>query len=160
MTILNNGRVGLGRTPTGQVLEVEGSASKTLAGGWLANSDARIKQDIATVTNAIETLSRVRLVSFRYTDAYRAAHPGIEDRRYLNVVAQEFAEVFPDHVQPSGEKLSDGSDILQVDTHPLTIYTAAAVQELSRRLDEERAAKAALRDRVARLEQLVRQLLK
>ena len=73
-----------------------------------------------------------RLVDFKYTDDYRAAHPGIADKRYLNVIAQEFARVFPDHVQSSGEKLPDGSDILQVDTYPLTIYSAAAVQELHR----------------------------
>jgi SMC interacting uncharacterized protein involved in chromosome segregation len=57
-------------------------------------------------------------------------HPEIKEHRYLNVIAQEFAEVFPDYVQESGESLADGEQILQVDTHPLTIYTAAAVQEL------------------------------
>ncbi len=155
----DDGKVGIGRTPTANAFEVEGNASKTTAGSWLANSDARIKQDIVTVTNALETLSKVRLVSFRYTDAYRAAHRDVEDRRYLNVVAQEFAEVFPDAVKSSGEKLPDGSEILQVDTYPLTIYSAAAVQELSRRLDEERAANAGLRERLARLEQLVQQLI-
>ena len=71
-------------------------------------------------------------MDFRYTDDYRAAHPGIEDKRYLNVIAQEFAKVFPDDVKSSGEKLPDGSPILQVDTYPLTIYSAAAVQELHR----------------------------
>jgi hypothetical protein len=35
-------------------------------------------------------------------------------------------------VKSSGERLPDGSEILQVDTYPLTIYTAAAVQELHR----------------------------
>jgi hypothetical protein len=53
----------------------------------------------------------------------------------LNVIAQEFAEVFPDHVQSSGEKLPDGSEILQVDTYPLTIYSAAAVQELAAKVE-------------------------
>jgi hypothetical protein len=33
-------------------------------------------------------------------------------------------------VKGSGETLPDGSEILQVDTYPLTIYSAAAVQEL------------------------------
>ncbi len=31
------------------------------------------------------------------------------------------------------EKLPDGSDILQVDTYPLTIYSAAAIQELNQK---------------------------
>ena len=123
-------RVGINRVSTANTLEVGGNASKSTAGDWWANSDARIKTDIQAVTNALEILCQVRLISFQYTDEYRLRHSGIEDRPYLNVVAQEFAQVFPDYVQGSGEKLADGEEILQVDTYPLTIYTAAAVQEL------------------------------
>ena len=148
MTILANGNVGIGRSPATNALEVEGNASKTTAGSWLANSDARIKTDITTVTKALETLDQVRLVSFRYTDAYRAEHPAIANHSYLNVVAQEFAHVFPEYVKSSGERLPDGSAVLQVDTYPLTIYSAAAVQELNRKLDEK----------TARLGELSRQL--
>jgi hypothetical protein len=126
----SSGDVGIKRTPTDNDLEVEGTASKTVAGSWLANSDARIKTDVRTIGRALETLDRVRLVDFRYTDEYRTQHPEIEGRRYLNVIAQEFREVFPDHVKGSGEKLPDGEEILQVDTYPLTIYSAAAIQEL------------------------------
>ena len=126
------GKVGIKRTPVVNALEVEGTASKTTASSWLANSDRRIKTEIETISGALETLDQVRLVDFRYTDVYRAAHPSIEDIRYPNVIAQEFAGVFPDNVKSSGELMPDGSPILQVDTYPLTIYTAAAVQELHR----------------------------
>lgn len=136
--------IGIKRTATTNTLEVEGQASKTIAGNWAANSDRRIKSDIQPVTGALEKLTQIRLVDFHYTPDYRAAHPGIADKRYLNVIAQEFAEVFPDHVQSSGEKLPDGSDILQVDTYPLTIYSAAAVQELAR---ENQALKAAFTEK-------------
>jgi hypothetical protein len=97
------GRVGIGRGAVANALEVEGDASKTTATAWLSNSDARIKQEIEPIPHALETLARVHPVTFRYSDAYRAAHPSIVDRRYYNVVAQEFAEVFPDAVQHSGE---------------------------------------------------------
>ncbi|MDW8310103.1 MAG: tail fiber domain-containing protein [Verrucomicrobiales bacterium] len=150
-----SGRVGIGRVPSANKLEVEGDASKTTAGSWLANSDARIKTDIQPVTDALAKLDQVRLVSFRYRDDYRTAHPSVADRRYLNVVAQEFREVFPEHVQSSGEKLPDGSEILQVDIHPLTIYTAAAVQELHRELRRRDAENAALKARLERLETLL-----
>lgn len=138
------GDTGLGRTPTTNRLEVEGGASKTTAGDWLANSDARIKTDVQTITGALDALNRVRLVRFRYTDQYRAAHPGIGDHTYINVIAQEFREVFPEFVQGSGERLPDGSEILQVDTYPLTIYAAAAAQELHQ----------LIRDREARIREL------
>ena len=60
-----------------------------------------------------------------------------EDIEYLNVIAQEFAEVFPNDVKESGEKMPDGSPILQVDIHPLTIYSAAAIQELKQIIDSQ-----------------------
>lgn len=139
ITEAGDGRVGIGRLPTTYKLEVEGDASKTSAGSWLANSDRRIKTDISPITNALERLDRVRLVSFRYTPEYRAQHPSIEDRPYINVVAQEFARVFPDSVKPSGDRLPDGDPILSVDTYPLTIYSAAAVQELYGKLRAQNA---------------------
>ena len=46
LKILQNGRVGIGMTPSTNLLEVNGTASKTAAGDWLANSDARLKKDI------------------------------------------------------------------------------------------------------------------
>lgn len=157
--------VGIGRDPAANALEVEGNASKSAAGDWLANSDRRIKQNIETVTNALDTLDRVRLVSFNYTDDYRAKHSGVSDGRYLNVIAQEFAEVFPDHVKGSGECLSDGSEILQVDTYPLTIYSAAAIKELHDQVRAREAeigalltTNASLAKRVAKLEVLVQKL--
>ncbi len=146
------GRVGIGRTPAIHKLEVEGNASKTTSGSWLANSDGRIKTNIAVVDAALDTLDKVRLVSFRYTDDYHAKHRSIEDRRYVNVIAQEFAKVFPDYVKGSGERLPDGSEILQVDAWPLTIYSAAAVQELHAKVKEKDAVIETLREKNTELE--------
>ncbi len=144
----NAGNVGIGRQALGNKLEVEGDASKTTAGTWSANSDARIKTDIQTITGALDSLDRVRLVSFRYNDEYRQAHPSIQNRRYINIIAQEFAEVFPDYVKPSGERLPQGGEILQADPYPLTIYAAAGVQELHQIVQEKDAKIAALNDKI------------
>ncbi len=149
--VFSSGKVGIGRPAALNSLEVEGEASKTTAGNWLANSDRRIKTEITPVTGALEKLDQVQLVEFRYSDSYRAAHPAIADRRYLNVIAQDFAKAFPDDVKSSGEKLPDGSPVLQVDTYPLTIYSAAAVQELHR---ENQALKKQLADQEERLRRL------
>ncbi len=154
-----NPLVGIARDPVTNRLEVNGAASKTTAGDWLANSDARIKTDVRTIDGALETLDRVRLVRFRYTDAYRTAHPFIKEHEYLNVIAQEFREVFPDFVQDSGDKLPNGDGILQVDTYPLTIYAAAAAQELhtiakaqAAKIDALTAENASQRQRLEALE--------
>jgi hypothetical protein len=62
-------------------------------------------------------------------------------------------------VQSSGEKLSGGDSILQVDTYPLTIYSAAAIQELNHKLTGELerrdAENAELRTRIEMLEQVL-----
>jgi len=101
-------------------------------------------------------LEKVRLVSLRYTPEYRQAHPGLEDRRYLNVVAQEFQKVFPEAVKSSREKLPDGGEILQVDTYPLTIYSAAAIQELNRKLEQKETEITELKQRLDALERIIR----
>jgi hypothetical protein len=143
-------RVGISRTPTANALEVNGDASKSTAGSWLANSDARIKTDVQSLDRALDRLMRVRPVTFRYTDAYRAAHPEIADQVYFNVIAQEFAAVFPDAVKASGEHVpglakSGETEILQVDLHPATITAIAAVQEIAVRLEKAEAENATLR---------------
>lgn len=160
----NTGQVGILRTPATNALEVEGNTSKTVAGSWLANSDARIKKQIAPVEHAIDTLLRIRPVTFRYNEDYRAAHPSIADQRYYNVVAQEFAEVFPDAVRSSGElvtgtKAARENEILQVDIHPALITTIAAAQELAvnadaqaERIERLEADNARLRERLDRIE--------
>ena len=143
------GKLGINRVPATYELEVNGNAWKSTAGAWLSNSDRRIKTDIESISGALDKLDQVRLVDFRYTDDYLAAHPEIEDRRYPNVIAQEFARVFPDDVKSSGQKLPDGSEILQVDTYPLTIYSAAAIQELQKKLGEQE-------QRLRKLEELLK----
>ncbi|MCE9594553.1 MAG: tail fiber domain-containing protein [Planctomycetes bacterium] len=125
MTVTQVGDVGIGRFPSSNRLEVEGEASKSTAGLWLANSDRRIKTDVRSIEGALATLDRLRPVAFHYTDEYVEHHPTIENKEYYNVIAQEFAEVFPDYVKDSGE-----NGILQVDTYPALIHAIAAVKEL------------------------------
>jgi hypothetical protein len=138
-------------------LKLEGSASKSTAGAWQANSDGRIKQDILPVEDALATLAAIHPVTFRYTEAYREEHPGVADQRYYNVIAQQFAEVFPEAVTKSGEYLPGAdrtadNEILQVDTYPAQIVTIAAVQELARRNATLQGMVQRLSARIARLE--------
>ncbi|MFO0202818.1 MAG: tail fiber domain-containing protein [Alphaproteobacteria bacterium] len=142
-------------TPGTYALEVNGTAWKSTGSSWLTNSDRRIKTDIESIGGALETLDKVRLVDFRYSEEYLTAHPEIEDRRYPNVIAQEFAQVFPDDVKGSGQKLPDGSEILQVDTYPLTIYSAAAIQELHQENTELKKRLSDQESRIRKLEALI-----
>ena len=152
-----DGLVGIGRIAAANAFEVNGNASKSTAGDWLSNSDARIKTAVADLDSPLERLLRLRPVTFRYTEAYLAERPAIEDVEYYNVIAQEYAEVFPDAVKPSGEYLpgqpqTPDNAVLQVDFHPASVLTVAAVQELAARLAELEAENLALRERLARIE--------
>jgi hypothetical protein len=154
--VYDEGCVAIGRVPTANTLEVEGTASKTTAGLWAASSNRRIKTDVRTVDGALEKIQALRLVDFEYTKNYRAAHPSIEDRRFLNVIAQEFADVFPEWVTTSGESIAEESDpILQVDPYPSLIYSAAAIQEMASKLQAVDAENVLLRERLKALESKV-----
>lgn len=135
------GSVGIGRTSTANKLEVEGTASKTTAGDWAANSDRRIKTDIQSVDHALETISKLRPVTFKYTEEYKQDRPSIEDKYYYNFIAQEYMEVFPTAVKGSGEYLDEDEEdeILQLDGHNAQIVAIKAIQELKAENDELKA---------------------
>lgn len=138
--------VGIGRTPATYQLEVEGEASKTAGGSWQINSDARIKTDVRTIESALETLTKLRPVKFRYTAEHRAKHPSIEDRDYNNFIAQEYREVFPDAVK------EDGGGLLSVDTYDVQPYLVRAAQELAAAVAVLRQENAELKRRLDALE--------
>ncbi|MBU2616701.1 MAG: tail fiber domain-containing protein [Nanoarchaeota archaeon] len=136
LIIDTNGYVGISRTPTTNMLEVEGTASKSVAGDWLSNSDKRIKTDVQTVKNAISTIMNLNPVMFRYDEEYLKQHPAIENKSYYNFIAQEFQGIFPDFVKGSGEFLPDGSEILQLDSYPAQVVAIKAIQEQQMQIEK------------------------
>ena len=155
-TILKNGWAGIGRTPTANRLEVEGEASKTTASGWAANSDRRIKTDIVDIDNSIDLIKRLRPVKFKYTPEWVQRHPSIKNQFYFNFIAQEYAQVFPESVQSSGETLDDQAEpVLQIDTYNAQITAIKALQELIKKVEKLEAENTALKNEKASLESKV-----
>ncbi|MBK9336329.1 MAG: tail fiber domain-containing protein [Lewinellaceae bacterium] len=70
--ILNNegGKVGIGRTPTTRILEVDGEASKATTGDWYANSDARLKKNITPLNSQLmlQNLLALQGVTYEWND--------------------------------------------------------------------------------------------
>ena len=133
---LVSGRLGLGRIPVNNQLEISGNASKSTAGNWLANSDRRIKTDVRDISDARQKVMQLRPVVFRYSKEWLDRNPEIEDREYHNFIAQEYRDLFPWAVKGSGEFLPDDpQEILQVDTYDAQIVAIKAVQELVREND-------------------------
>ncbi len=163
MTIATSGEIGVGRAPTANAFEVEGAASKTAAGDWLANSDRRLKTDVQEIDNALATVRKLRPVKFRYSEEFQEGHPSVGNRVYYNFIAQEYQEIFPESVQ------DDGTGYLQVETYSVRPHLVGAVQELDaqiqsmtlenealkRQNDELKAQMASLSSTIQRLERMV-----
>ena len=94
-----NGLAGFGRVPVTNRLEVEGSASKSTAGDWVANSDARLKKNIQPLDagDMIEKLLAMKGVTYEWNDDKTgSARPeGIQ----YGFTAQNIQEVFPTLVE-------------------------------------------------------------
>jgi hypothetical protein len=98
---INNGRIGIRRDATTNALEVGGEASKSTAGSWLGNSDARLKKNIYPVNNALDKLLQLRGVQYEWNDD-QTGYPrpqGIQ----MGFTAQNVQEVFPEKVSTDAQ---------------------------------------------------------
>jgi hypothetical protein len=151
-----NGSTGIQRNALNNAFEVNGNASKTTAGSWLANSDARIKTDISDIENALETIMLLHPVKFRYSDEWLRRNPSIENRVYYNFIAQEFGKIFPELVKGSGEYLDGQADeILQIDTWNAQIVSIKAIQDLVTENRQLKSEMEQLRERLAAIEAIL-----
>ena len=98
MVVTGDGKVGINRTPTTNDLEVNGNASKATAGGFIANSDKRLKKNIEGIQGktALEKILKMRGVTYLWDDT----QTGIKrpDNLQYGFIAQELMEVFPEKV--------------------------------------------------------------
>lgn len=122
------GRVGIGTTSPSQSLHVVGNICATGSVG--ACSDARFKENVASLGHALAILGKLRGVSF---DWKREDYPDrrFSDERQVGFIAQEIAEVLPEVVN----KGSDG--YYAVDYGRLTPVLVEAVKELHGQFDAE-----------------------
>ncbi|HBV15090.1 tail fiber domain-containing protein [Chryseobacterium carnipullorum] len=98
MTIGQDGKIGIGKTASTNILEIEGEASKTTAGAWLANSDGRLKKDIQQISGneALEKLLQLKGVYYYWNDDKTGILRPKE--KQMGFIAQNIQEVFPDKV--------------------------------------------------------------
>lgn len=142
MTITNAGNTGIGRIPLSNRLEVEGEASKTTPGSWLANSDARLKKNI-TPLNAEETLRKMLAlqgVSYEWNDDKTGSHRpgGIQ----YGFTAQNIREVYPTLVQ------EDKLGYLQTAYGTYDAMTVEAIRALYDKIEALEAENATLKVRL------------
>jgi hypothetical protein len=94
LQIGTNGNIGIGTTSTSYALDVSGTIRATA--DIIAYSDARVKENVNTITDALTKVTSLRGVSYTRNDS--------EDKsEKVGVIAQEVLEILPQVVQQDAE---------------------------------------------------------
>lgn len=122
-------RLGIGRTPSTNLLEVEGNASKSSAGDWVANSDIRLKKNITTLDpqETLEKLLALQGIAYEWNDD-KTGTTRPEGVQY-GFSAQNIQEVFPSLVE------SDALGYLQTAYGTYDAMMVEALRALQEQID-------------------------
>ena len=113
------------RSPTATIFDFDMSTGEFTASGDIsANSDQRLKDNIETVTNALEKVDSLRGVFFEMKE-----NPG---KRKLGLIAQEVEEVLPEVVKTA----KDGEQIKSVAYANIVGLLVQAIKELKIEVDD------------------------
>lgn len=156
-TLINGHNFSVGNAQlTGNVLlagdlQVNNNAFKPGGGPWGVLSDSRAKHHIAPLTGSLETLRALRPVRFEYNNP---EHPLYAAGTQHGFIAQEVRQVRPDWIT------TDETGALLLTPRGFEALVVNAVQELEsshqRQLEQIREENDGLRDRLDRLEALLR----
>jgi len=132
MYIGETGNVGIGTTSPSQRLHVVGNI---LASGTIrANSDARLKENIKPITNAVEKVQAITGVTYTRNDTED------KDERHTGVIAQAVEAVLPEAVA------TDEDGIKSVAYGNMVGLLIQAIKEQQEQIDEQQ-------ERIEKLEQ-------
>jgi len=121
--VIKDGRVGLGdRNPITNMLEVNGNASKSSAGSWLGNSDARLKKNMVPIPSALEQLLQLKGITYEWNDN-RTGYTRPAGKQF-GFTAQNVQDVFPTMVS------SDAQGYLQTAYGTYDPLIVEAIREL------------------------------
>lgn len=135
----SSGRVGIGTTTPAQLLDVDGNVA--VSGVTVHTSDIRLKKNIAVIKGALERVSRLHGVGFRWIDKERDLEQGAQ----LGVIAQEVESVFPELV------LTDSNGYKSVAYSNLVAPLIESVKELKAKIEAEGAENEKLMAKIVKL---------
>lgn len=140
MVIRGNDRVGIGEVNPSHLLHVNGIARSTQA-SFATSSDLRVKEDITPLSDGLNTIMRLRPVSFHYKPDYVEGKQGTEGLK-RGFIAQEVEAVVPEMVTQAVEDIGNGQtveDFRILSNADFTPILVKAVQELKAENDALRA---------------------
>ena len=120
MKIATNGNVGIGTTSPAYKLDVSGDIRAT--GEVIAYSDARVKENVETIPNALEKVTAMRGVNYNKIG---------EQKRSTGVIAQELLEILPEAVH------QDEEGMYSVAYGNVVGVLIEAIKEQQSRIDEQ-----------------------
>ena len=127
-TVTEGGRIGINDSSPDYTLDVYGNVSNIsiyASHDIAAYSDARVKDEIETIPNALDKVNKLRGVTFVRTDE------GSTDKRMMGVIAQEVKDILPEVVN---ERESDGH--YSVSYGNMVGVLIEAVKELTAEVEE------------------------
>ncbi len=86
------GRVGIGTTSPGYLLEVAGTAGKPGGGMWENPSDSRAKRSVRAYTDGLEEVLKINPVVYQYNGKFGTPD---NEKEYVGIIAQEMQDVAP-----------------------------------------------------------------
>ncbi|MAL59934.1 MAG: hypothetical protein CMC14_07805 [Flavobacteriaceae bacterium] len=144
----SDGKMGVMRNPATNTLEVEGDASKSTAGSWLANSDQRLKKEIKSISGetALDKIEKMRGVTYLWNDD-KTGTKRPEGLQY-GFIAQELMEVFPEKVT------KDNLGFYQTAYGDYDPIFVEAIKELKTEVDTLKDENQKLKEQLSKMEKI------
>jgi len=121
------------------------------------SSDQRLKENVQVLPNALESIQKIRGVSFDWTDDYINRHGGEDGyfvrKRDIGVIAQELQAILPEVVA----ERNDG--YLGVKYDRIVPLLIEAIKELDEKLEQEKTKNSSFEERITQLEKLINSLI-
>lgn len=134
-TITLNGNTAVGTPLTSRNLNVFGNINYT--GDLTDTSDSRLKKDVQPFKEGLEKLLALDPVTFKFNGK---AGTSDDNKIRIGLIAQDLQKVFPELIHPQSRKLNpedeEETEVLTVDSKPLTFVLMNAIKELSARIDK------------------------
>ena len=115
---------------------ITGAGVQPGGGSWTASSDARVKKDVTPYRRGLDAVLHLEPISYRYNGL-----AGMLDTEsvYHGLAAEDAGAIMPEMLRVFRERLRDDdaepSEILHLNSTPLTFALVNAVKELAARLE-------------------------
>ena len=158
------GRVGIGVDPpyiwaAGELLYVDGDASKPNGGFWKTLSDRRVKKNIRSFKDGLEAVLKIHPRIYQFNG--KAGYPD-NGKDYYGIIAQEMQQVAPYMIEKAQAKLNKNdkhtTEILSYDGSALPYMLVNAVKELNQKLEKKDQEIEKLKAQLAKMSSLEQRL--